>query len=296
MAETRGLLRLFLLAMTCGAIVLAQGAPQGPGGPQNALIRQGSQLDLQGKYTEARAVFQQAIDGAATPMAKANAERAMAMSFAFQGNCSKTAEYEKLVIDYWKTQEKEDPAHAFYQEGEMADEAARVCVDSGDLSTAHELYSMGRDYGLKEPDISPARKDLWHFRFESADARVKSRRGDKDGALKDVMEAKQYLDDMEEKDANLYQQQQAFMPYTKGYVALYTGDYQSALMDLQQANQRDPFIQCLIGMTYEKLGDSAKALDAYRQAAQTNAHNPPAAFAKPFATKKLVAAQSSSQN
>ena len=40
-------------------------------------------------------------------------------------------------------------------------------------------------------------------------------------------------------------------------------------------------------MTYEKLGDKDKAMECYRKAFATTAHNPPAAFAKPFARKKL---------
>jgi tetratricopeptide (TPR) repeat protein len=44
-------------------------------------------------------------------------------------------------------------------------------------------------------------------------------------------------------------------------VALYRGDYQTALEDLQKANQNDPFIQSLIGQTYEKLGDKEKAME-----------------------------------
>ena len=85
----------------------------------------------------------------------------------------------------------------------------------------------------------------------------------------------------------LRQQQEPFLPYLTGYVALYLGDTAKALADLQKANQSDPFIQCLIGMAFEKQGDLATAKEHYRRALQTNAHNPPAAFAKPFARKKL---------
>lgn len=258
------------------------------GGPPNPLIREGVQLDLQGKGADARQAFQKAIDTAENPQAKANAERAMAMSWAFEANCKKTAEYENKVIDYWKSREKDDPSHAFYQEGEMADEAARVCIDSGDLDSALELYRHGRTLGQSEPDISPARKDLWNFRWESAHGRIAARKGEKHEAEKDIAEAKKVLDRMKQEDSELYEQQKAFLPYLEGYVAYYTGDYKTALADLQQANQRDPFIQCLLGMTYEKLGEKDKAKEAYQKAAQTNAHNPPAAFAKPFATKKLA--------
>ena len=71
------------------------------------------------------------------------AERAVAMSWAFEGNCAKTGEYERRVIDYWNTQEHANPANAFYQEGEMADEAARVCIDAGDLNAAADWYRKG---------------------------------------------------------------------------------------------------------------------------------------------------------
>lgn len=276
-----------LLFFALTSFLMAQGPPQG-GPPMNPSLREGSQLDLQGKTSEAREKFQRAIDAAATPQAKANAERAMAMSYAFDGNCKKTAEYEQMVIDYWKTQEKDDPSHAFYQEGEMADEAARVCTDAGDLNTALDLYKKGHEYGLMEPNISAGRKALWDYRLHSAEARISARRGSKAEAEHHLSAAKAVLDQMKDADSTLYDQQKAFLPYTEGYIAFYTGDYKVALDELQQANQRDAFIQCLLGMTYEKLGQTDKAKEAYEKAAQTNAHNPPAAFAKPFATRKLA--------
>ena len=277
----------WILSTFAAASALLAQPPQGRGGPGSELIRQGSQLDLEGKGAEARVVFQKAIDSAATPAAKASAERAMAMSWAFEGNCRKTAEYEDMVIEYWKTQEKDAPANAFYQEGEMADEAARVCIDHGELDEAARLYKKGHDLGVKEPNISPGRKDLWEYRWEHAEARVAARRGNRAEAEKHVTAAKAILEDLKQKDAQLYEQQAGFQPYLTGYVALYSGDSQTALKDLQQANQNDAFIQCLIGMTYEKLGDKGKAMEAYRKAADARGHNPPAAFARPFTRKKL---------
>jgi tetratricopeptide (TPR) repeat protein len=71
-----------------------------------------------------------------------------------------------------------------------------------------------------------------------------------------------------------------------GYVAFYGGDYNKALDEFQKA-QNDAFIQCLTGQTYEKLGEKEKAMEYYRKAAAATGHNPPAAYARPFARKKI---------
>jgi tetratricopeptide (TPR) repeat protein len=278
--------RNFAVALLlCAAVSPAQ--PQGgrgERGPGSEILSAGNQLDLEGKGAEARLEFQKAIDTASTPQAKANAERSIAMSYGFEGDCKNAAKYEQMVIDYWKTREAAEPANAFYQQGEMANEAARVCIDSGDLDSAALWYRKGSQLGLQEPNIPAERKTLWEFRLEHAEARIAARRNNKAEAQKHVAAAQAALDRM----TALKSQQAGFFPYLTGYVALYTGDYQKALADLQQANQNDPFIQCLLGMTYEKLGEKQQAMECYRRAAATRGHNPPAAFAKPFATKKLA--------
>jgi tetratricopeptide (TPR) repeat protein len=204
------------------------------------------------------------------------AQRAMAMSYAFEGNCKKTVYYEQQVFDYYGSVKN------FFQQGEIADEAARVCIDSGDLDTAYHQYQVGHDTGLKEPDLKPARQDLWQFRWEHAQARIAARRGNQAEAQKHVVAAKAILD----KGTNPEQTQ--FLPYLQGYVAFYAGDYKTALEELLKANQNDPFIECVIGQTYEKLGDMDKALEYYRKASTAVAHNPAAAYAVPLAKKKLA--------
>jgi len=241
-----------------------------------ANIAAGSVLDLKSQGEEARKYFHKAIEVADTPERKAMAQRAMAMSYAFEGNCKRTVDHEQQVFDYYGSVKN------FFQQGEIADEAARVCIDSGDLDAAYHWYQVGHDTGLKEPDIKPARQDLWEFRWEHAQGRIAARRGNRAEAQKHVSAAKAILD----KGTN--SEQALFLPYLKGYVAFYGGDYKAALDELLKANQNDPFIQCLIGQTYEKLGDKDKALEYYRKASAAIAHNSTAAYGVPFAKKKLA--------
>jgi tetratricopeptide (TPR) repeat protein len=240
-----------------------------------ANIAAGSVLDFMGKGDEARKYFSKAIEVADTPEHKAGAQRAMAMSYAFEGNCHKTIEYEQQVFDFHGS------VGNFFQQGEIADEAARVCIDSGDLDAAQKWYKIGHDTGLKEPDIKPARQDLWNFRWEHAQARIAARRGEQAEAQEHVAAAKAILD----KGTN--PEQATFFPYLKGYVAFYAGDYKTALDELSKANQKDSFIQCMLGQTFEKLGEKDKAMEFYRKASTVSAHNPPAAYAVSFAKKKL---------
>lgn len=229
-----------------------------------------------GKGEEARPYFEKAIEAAQTPESRAQAERAMAMSYAFEGNCKKTIAYEQKVFDHYGS------AKDFFQQGEIADEAARVCIESGDLNAAEKWYRIGHDAGLKEIDIKPERQDLWNFRWEHAQARIAARRGQKEEAKKHVAAAKAILD----KGTNPGQQQ--FFPYLEGYISFYAGDYAKAADDFVKANQNDAFIQCMLGQTYEKLGDTQKAREYYQKAASATGHNPPAAYAVPFAKKKLA--------
>ena len=246
-----------------------------------------NQLDVLGATAEARVVWQRLIDTAADPAAKAVAQRAMAMSYAFDGDSANTVKFEQLVIAYWVTRESAEPQNAFYQQGEMANEAARVCIDSGDLATAELWYRKGTELGLKEPEPRTHPKSLWDFRLAHALGRVAARRGDKAEAQRQVAVARKALDG----DPTMAAQQERYFPYLVGYVALYTNDLKTAETELTKAvsaNASDPFMTSLLAMTHEKLGQADKAKELYTKAyGLATAHNPPAAFARPFTRKKL---------
>jgi hypothetical protein len=121
--------RILLAALFAASIVYAQG-PFG-GSP---LLRTANADDSAGKFSEARDLYPQAIDHAASPHAKSDAQRQLAMSYAFEGDCKNTATYEELAAAYYR--DNGDANDRFYQQGELYDEAARVCIDAGDLDTA----------------------------------------------------------------------------------------------------------------------------------------------------------------
>lgn len=277
-----------LFAVTLLGLPLALHA-QLEGDARVALARQANRLDSECKTAEARVIFQRLIDGAPDAAAKAAAQRAMAMSYAFDGDCVNTVKYEKLVIAYWVSREAAEPQNAFYQEGEMANEAARVCIDAGDLDTAERLYREGARLGNLEPEPRTHPKSLWDFRTAHALARIAAQRGNKGEAQRQVLLARKALDS----DSAMAGPQERFFPYLVGYVALYTGDLKRAETELSgglaiRGNQNDPFQNYLLALTYEKLGQADQAKAFYQKAYDlATGHNPPAAFTRPAARKKL---------
>ena len=284
---------ILALAMLMAATPLlpAQGGGGGGGAsdPRTQARREAARLDSEGKTAEARVIIQRLIDEAPDPAARASAQRFMALSYGFDGDCVNAVKHEEMVIAYWKTREETEPQNAFYQQGEMANEAARVCIDSGDLDTAEKYYRRGSELGNQEPEPRTHPKSLWDYRLAHALGRIGARRGNLSEAQHQLAEARRILDG----DSAMAAEQERYFPYLAGYVALYTGDLQGAETWLTRAiategNQRDPFMHCLLAMTYEKQGQGERAKAMYQQAYDlAGGHNPPAAFTRPFARKKL---------
>ncbi len=227
----------------------AEAAPAPSATRSSANVQAGIVLDLLGRYADARKRFTQGIDVAPGQPEKARAMRMMAVSYAFERNCDGAAKAEAPLYDGYLS------SHDFFNAGEIADELARVCLESGSLDQAATWYARGHDAGLKEPDIKPDRRDLWEFRWQHAQARLAARRGQSAEAQRHVAAARAVL------DRGTNPEQAQFLPYLVGYVAFYGGDYRTALAELQKANQNDPFILALIAQTYEKQGDQAKAAE-----------------------------------
>lgn len=239
-----------------------------------AHLAAGAALDLKGDYAKAREDFNKAIELAPTD-GKAQALRSMAFSYAFEGNASKAADFETKVFNTRLVESD------WVGAAEICNEQGRIYLESGDVEHAAEWYKKGYETALRKTDLSEADKNLWLFRWESAQARVAARRGQATEARQHVVAAKAALDKANNPD------QARFYPYLAGYVAFYRGHFRKAIAELQKADQHDPFILVLLGQAFEKVGDAAQAKDCYRKVLEINNHNPTNAFARPLAKKKL---------
>lgn len=256
------------------ALALYAKALQQSPGLYEAHLDAGIALDLKGDYAAARQHFTKAIEVAA-PDSKQQALRAMAMSYAFEGNVTEAAKLEQQVFDA-RVAKPDFPGAAG-----VANELARIYLESGDADHAYQWYKSGYDTALRQPSLSDADKNLWLFRWEHAQARIAARHGRADEAQQHVAAAKAALDKANNPE------QARFYPYLTGYVAFYTGDYKTAIADLQKADQNDPLILALLGESYEKSGDKAQAKNYYKKVLASNSHSPTNAFARPLAKKKL---------
>jgi len=242
-----------------------------------AHLAMGAALDLKGDYTEAHEHFTKAI-AAAPSDSNGQALRAMAVSYAFEGNTFKAAEFEMQVFNARLA--KKDSVGA----AEICNELARIYLDAGDPDHAAKWYKLGYNTVIHKRDLSDADKNLWLFRWESAQARIAARRENADEAKQHVAAAKTALDNAKNPE------QMRFYPYLTGYVAFFTGDSKTAIEELQKADQHDPMVLALLGEAYEKSGNAAQAKASYQKVLEVTNHNPANAYARPLAKKKLSGA------
>jgi tetratricopeptide (TPR) repeat protein len=284
------------IALVVAVTPVVAKAQRGPSTPQADSIRQASKFDLDGEFAKARAIFQKLVDGAPDPSSKAQAQRAFAISYSFTSECASAAVLEQKVIEYWVTREQAEPQNAFYQEGEVSNEAARICFDAGDYNAAEKYYRRGSELGLKEPDPKTHPASLWDFRLTHALARINVRRGNAVEAAKLVDRARKILDG----DKAMAEQQERYFPYLAGYVEMYSpftvgsNVYVLAERDLKNAaefrgNENDPYVNWLLAEFYATRMYSTPQMIEYchRAIARATAHNPPAGFVHAHAKECL---------
>ena len=257
------------------ALKLYQQALEKSPNSYEAHLESGVALDLKGDYASAREHLKRAIEVVPADQ-KNRALRMMAFSYAFESNSDEAEKYEKQVFDALLAKSDFDAAAG------VANELARIKLESGDIDGAASWYKTGYVTAMRKTEMKDADKNLWAFRWAHAQARIAARRGQRDEAQKQVAAAKAALEKANNPD------QAQFFPYLTGYVAFYGGDYETAITELKKANQQDPFILMLLGQSYEKAGDAARAKEYYGKVMANNGHSPTNAFARPVARKKLA--------
>ena len=157
------------LAFACVAFLTAlSAAAQQPSQAPDPQLQQGISLDLQGNYEEARTHIKRAIDTATTPDAASRATRALAVSYAFESKCTEAAAAEAPLY------ETALGAKAFNDAGELANELARICLESGDAAQAEAWYRKGFEAGKQDTTNQNSGPELWTFRWEHAQAHGKA--------------------------------------------------------------------------------------------------------------------------
>src|SRR5438445_3617640 len=243
-----------------------------------AHLESGVALDLKGDYAAAREHLKKAIEVAPADQ-KSRALRMMAFSYAFESNSAEAEKCEKPVFDALLAKPDFEGAAG------VANELARIKLESGDIDGAANWYKTGYDTAMLKVDLKDTDKSPWAFRWAHAQARIAARRGQRDEAQKQVATAKAALEKANNPD------QAQFFPYLTGYVAFYIGDYNSAIAELGKASQEDPFILMLLAQAYEKTGDAVRAKEYYGKVMANNGHGPTNAFARPVARRKLAGGQ-----
>lgn len=118
-----------------------------------AHLDSGIALDLKGNYSEARQHLAKAIEFAPAEN-KQQALRAMAISYAFEGDAAEAAKSEQQVFDARMF------AHDFTGAGEIANELARIYLESGDTANAYKWYQSGYETAQHNP-TSPRRTKIY---------------------------------------------------------------------------------------------------------------------------------------
>jgi tetratricopeptide (TPR) repeat protein len=231
-------------------------------------------LDLKGDYAKAHTYLQKAVE-LAPPDRRVQALRTAAISYAFSCDSQQVSTYEQQAYEIQLQEQKLSDAAA------TANELARIALECGDIPGASKWYQTGYQTAMRIPNLSEADRDLWNFRLQSAKARIAARQSQPMEANNDVAAARAILDKGKIPD------QQRFYPYLAGYVAFYSGEYKTAIEQLQKADQKDPFILVLLAQSYEKIGNQSEAVNYYKQVLTINSHNPTNAFARPLAKRRL---------
>jgi tetratricopeptide (TPR) repeat protein len=232
-------------------------------------------LDLVGHYDEARRHFARAIDLSPDSI-KEQTRRMMGIAWIFVGNVDEATRIFRQVFD-GRMAAKNAPGSA-----EEANELGRVYLEFNGLDDAAAWYRTGHEMANQETGRSTSQIDLDDMRWAHAQARIAVRRGDEKEARREVAAAERLLD----KGGNDTERIQ--LAYLRGYVEFHLGHFPAAIVELQKADQQDPFILYLTAEANAKIGQPDRAREYYQKVLASPSHAINAAFVREAARQKLA--------
>jgi len=198
------------------------------------------------------------------------------VSWTFVGDVKQATPFFKKVFD--RRVEAADYSGA----ADVANELGRVLLELGDPGGGFTWYRTGYQTAQRKPKLSAADRALVELRWEHAQSRIAVRRGNLADARRHLASVKMLVDQQPNSD------QRPQYAYLAGYVAYYAKDYRRAIVELQQADQDDPFILLLLAQGHEHAGDAARAREFYQKVLSSNSHAVNNAFARPVARRQLA--------
>src|SRR5262244_1051672 len=111
-----------------------------------AHLESGIALDLKGDYAAAREHLKKATE-VAPPDQKNRALRVMAFSYAFESNSREAEKYEKQAFDSMMSKSDFEGAAG------VANELARIDLESGDVDGSAKWYKIGYDTAMRNTDM-----------------------------------------------------------------------------------------------------------------------------------------------
>jgi tetratricopeptide (TPR) repeat protein len=216
-----------------------------------------SNLMLQGKHEAARAELSGLQQRARNDGDRRLAFFATAVTYADQADYARAIE--QLEKEYGVAQKSNDHASMAADAGNIGD----VLLEAGKAKEAEQRYRQQLE--LQEQSDLPAEvKENARLVLHYDLGRAALGLGDVSGARQ---HAEAFLKGATAKknDGQIKLAHELF-----GKIALKEKQYSRAIAELNQGNQQDPYTLYLLGQAYEGAGDSAKAHDFYRRAANQN--------------------------
>ena len=232
-------------------------------------------MDLQGRYEAARDHLRHAL-GRAPKDARSTALAALAVSYVFESQVKEAAKYYQQQFDDQVGGAALDAAAG------TANALGRLYLETGDLDKAQQWYRTGYDTAQKMRGLPADQIDLWEMRWLHAQSRLAARRGDAATAATHAAALKALIDKGGD-NAN----QLPIYQYLLGYNAYHLGRYDTAIAELEKADQRDPFILALLARASEKRGDAAAAKSYWTKVLAQNGHSLQNAFVREAARAAL---------